>query len=103
MRKYTVLFFVFIISACTQYHWVKPGTSQRQLSLDETECQAKSLRELHPDNVVMGKNTTIDREWDEVDTTYSREDGNEESREVLIRDCMYKKGWQQEVVNSNVL
>lgn len=103
MKKYTIFFLILTSSACTQYEWVKPETNQKQLSLDETECQAKSLKELHPDNVVMGKNTAIDREWDEVDTTYSREDANEESREILIRDCMYKKGWQQEAVQSIAL
>lgn len=98
MKKYMVLTIVIFLCSCTQYQWVKPGTTQRQLQLDETACQARSLKELHPDNVVMDKNTTYDKEFDEIDTSYSREDANEEARETLIRDCMYQKGWTQEVV-----
>lgn len=95
MKKMIALGIVVLLSGCVEYKWVKSGADSRQEEIDETECKAASLRELPPDNVISGKYTTEDKKKKSSDTSYTTTDANQEQREILIKDCMYKKGWSQ--------
>lgn len=88
-----------LMSGCVQYKWVKAGADSRQEQLATTECEAKSLRELPPDNVINGKRTSQDNKKKSTDTRYTTTDANSEQREILVKDCMLKKGWTQIEVN----
>jgi len=57
--------------------------------------RAQALRDLPPDNVVSGKYTSKDSKYKTTDTDYSTSDANESQREILVKDCMFKRGWQQ--------
>ncbi|EOT7379062.1 TPA: hypothetical protein SLN44_002838 [Enterobacter cloacae] len=95
MKKIFTVGFVLLLSGCVQYKWVKEGAGTRQEQIAETECEAISLRELPPDNVIIGKYTSQDKKKKSTDTSYTTTDVNKEQREILLKDCMYKKGWTQ--------
>ncbi len=95
MKKGYLLLLVTLLAGCTEYRWVKPGADERQRNIEETACRAQALRDLQPDNVVLGKYESKDKKHRSSDTSYYREDANEDAREILIKDCMYRKGWSQ--------
>ncbi|HFQ9142137.1 TPA: hypothetical protein ACHTOV_004653 [Enterobacter cancerogenus] len=95
MGKIICVGFVLLLSGCAQYKWVKEGANDRQEQIAETECEANSLRELPPDNVISGKYTSVDKKKKSTDTSYTSIDMNKDQREILVKDCMFKKGWEQ--------
>ncbi|MGK3143581.1 hypothetical protein [Pantoea sp. C2G6] len=95
MRPFLLLLFPLVLTGCVQYKWVKPDASEQQEAVAETACQAEALRDLPPDNVISGRYTSKDRKYKTTDTSYSTSDANESQREILVKDCMFKKGWQQ--------
>ncbi len=84
-----------MLSGCVEYKWVKEGADSRQEQITETECQALALRDLPPDNIISGKYTSEDKKKKSTDTSYTTTDVNKEQRDILVKDCMYKKGWNQ--------
>lgn len=83
------------LTGCVEYQWVKPGTDKQQEDIAETECKAQALRDLPPDNKITGKYTSKDEKHKTTDTSYSTRDKNESQRDVLVKDCMYRKSWTQ--------
>jgi hypothetical protein len=53
MKKLLIIIILFEVSGCVKYQWVKPGATEQQELVDETECEAQSLKDLPPDNRVM--------------------------------------------------
>nr|WP_285722810.1 MULTISPECIES: hypothetical protein [unclassified Pantoea] len=72
---------------------MKPYASEQQETTSETACQAQAIRYLPPDNIVSGKYTSKDSKYKTTDTDYSTRDVYESQREILIKNCMFKKGW----------
>lgn len=95
MKPLFLLIFTLSLTGCVEYKWVKPDASEQQENMAETACQAQALRDLPPDNIVTGKYTSKDSKYKTTDTDYSTQDANETQREILVRDCMFRKGWQQ--------
>jgi len=95
MKSLMLMLFTLCLTGCVQYKWVKPDASEQQETIAETACQAQALRDLPPDNIVSGKYTSKDSKYKTTDTDYSTSDANESQREILVKDCMFKKGWQQ--------
>ncbi|MGU3414443.1 hypothetical protein ACLBW0_11100 [Enterobacteriaceae bacterium C34A] len=102
MKKYIVLMLVTLLAGCSHYEWVKPGSTNQQREVEETACNADALKNLPPDNVVSsthrskenkkkdGKHSSSDE-----DVNYYTHDANADSRDVLIKNCMFQKGWTQ--------
>jgi len=95
MKALLLLIFTLSLSGCVEYKWVNPDASDQQENRAEIACQAQALRDLPPDNVVSGKYTAKDSKYKTTDTDYSTRDANETQRAILVKDCMFKKGWQQ--------
>jgi len=95
MKPLFLLLITLGLTGCVQYKWVKPDATEQQERVAETACQAQALRDLPPDNVVSSRYTTRDSKHKTTDTDYSTSDANEAQREILVKDCMFKKGWQQ--------
>ncbi len=96
MKKTFVMTLILInLTGCVEYQWVKPGTDKQQEDIAETECKAQALRELPPDNKITGKYTSKDEKHKTTDTSYSTRDENMSQRDILVKDCMYRKGWTQ--------
>ncbi len=95
MKPLMLMLFTLCLTGCVQYKWVKPDASEQQETITETACRAQALRDLPPDNVVSGKYTSKDSKYKTTDTDYSTSDANDNQREILVKDCMFKKGWQQ--------
>lgn len=113
IRMAAIAVTVVVLSGCVETVWVKPGATPQERVRQETACEAQALKALPPDNVVAhrhasgrvkagktpashghrdGERTvTADR-----DTDWRTEDANADSREVLIRDCMYRAGWNEQ-------
>lgn len=83
------------LTGCVSYQWVKPGTDKQQEDIAETQCKAQALKDLPPDNEIVGKYTSKDKKTKTTDTSYSTSDVNESQRDLLVKDCMYSKGWTQ--------
>ncbi|ADW76669.1 hypothetical protein Rahaq_5098 (plasmid) [Rahnella aceris] len=95
MKKLILMLVPLCLTGCVEYKWVKPDATEQQESIAETACQAQALRDLPPDNVVSGKYTAKDKKNKSTDTNYSTSDANESQRDILVKDCMFKQGWQQ--------
>ncbi|WP_244202354.1 hypothetical protein [Buttiauxella warmboldiae] len=104
----SVSIMTILLAACTQYKWVKPGESDSSMRKEYVSCQAKSLRELPPDNMVhsdsvYGSADEKDKKKKRINyeqsTNYDISDANENAREVLITDCMMARGWTQIIIN----
>ena len=95
MKIFFITFILVSLTGCVEYKWVKPGTNKHQEMMAETECKAQALRDLPPDNKVTGKHTSKNEKNKTTDTRYSRSDENESQRDILVADCMYRKGWTQ--------
>ena len=96
MKKTFVMTLILIsLTGCVEYQWVKPGTDQQQEEMAEIECKAQALRDLPPDNKITGKYTSQDKKHKRTDTSYSTSDENASQRGILVKDCMYRKGWTQ--------
>jgi len=96
MEKTFVMTLMLIsLTGCVEYQWVKPGTDKQQEDIAETQCKAQALRDLPPDNQISGKYTSKDEKHKTTDTSYSTSDENESKRDILVKDCMYGKGWTQ--------
>ncbi|EMP4205196.1 hypothetical protein WD218_004808 [Klebsiella variicola] len=99
MRNLFLFILTLGLSGCVEYQWVKPGADKQQENIVETRCKAQALKDLPPDNMVRGKYTSKNKKDKTTDTSYSTSDANESQRDVLIKDCMYRKGWEQIEVN----
>ncbi|MFV9671179.1 membrane lipoprotein lipid attachment site-containing protein [Pantoea sp. ARC607] len=96
MKKTLVITLILTaLTGCVDYQWVKPGMDKRQEEIAETQCKAQALRDLPPDNEITGKYTSRDEKHKTTDTSYSSTDENESNRDILVKDCMYRKGWTQ--------
>ncbi|MGK3143590.1 lipoprotein [Pantoea sp. C2G6] len=96
MKKIFVITSILVsLTGCVEYQWVKPGTDKRQEDMAETQCKAQALRDLPPDNQIIGKYTSKDKKRKTTDTSYSTTDENESKRDILVKDCMYRQGWTQ--------
>jgi hypothetical protein len=102
VKKNAVLILVLLLAGCSGYEWVKPGSTVRDREVTQTSCEASALKALPPDHVVSGKHAEKETKKKGKDKLQSNEhidydiqDANEESREVLIKNCMYEKGWTQ--------
>lgn len=94
MKKTFVMTLVLIsLTGCVGYQWVKPGTDKQQAEMAETECKAQALRDLPPDNQITSKYTSKNKKYKTTDTSYSTSDQNASQRGILVKDCMYRKGW----------
>lgn len=114
MLKYNIYIIVLMLAGCTQYKWVKTGQNDHQMQRELLSCQAKSLRELPPDNQVSdtgltrnyssGKKSRHDRYRENRDyhqQEYSHYvDTNGELRETLTDDCMYSRGWERIILQN---
>lgn len=61
MNKFITLSAVLLLSGCSTYQWVKPGSNANDAAIAETKCEAQALRDLPPDNVVSSTYTTKDK------------------------------------------
>lgn len=96
MKKIFVMTLILIsLTGCVEYPWVKPGTNKQQEDIAETECKTRALRELPPENKITGKYTSKREKHKTTDTSYSTSDENKNQRDILVKDCMYRKGWTQ--------
>lgn len=96
MKKIFVMTLILIsLTGCVEYQWVKPGTDKQQEYMAETQCKAQALKDLPPDNQITGRYTSKDKKHKTTDTSYSTSDENESKRDILVKDCMYRKGWTQ--------
>jgi hypothetical protein len=96
MKKIFVMTSILIsLTGCVTYQWVKPGADKQQEDMAKTQCKARALKDLPPDNVITEKQTSKDKKTKTTYTSYSTSDVNESKREVLIKDCMYRQGWTQ--------
>lgn len=95
MKKMILLMLPIFLVSCAEYKWVKQGAGDREENVTETACQAQALRDLPPDNVVSGKSVSRDKKHRESDVSYTVTDSNQYQREILVKDCMFKKGWVQ--------
>lgn len=95
MKNLPFLALILVLSGCVEYQWVKQGATRQQEEIAETGCNAQALRELPPDNTISEKYTSKDKKYDTKDTDYTMDDANDDKREILIKDCMYSKGWVQ--------
>lgn len=90
-----LLVLLFTLAGCETYSWVKPGATPIEQEHAETACEAQALKELPPDNVRSSRYSSKD---DTHNSRYSSEnirDANATQREVLVKDCMYRKGWSR--------
>ncbi|MEN4931297.1 hypothetical protein ABEI22_19625 [Erwinia billingiae] len=94
-RLLMLLLIPLCLTGCVEYKWVKADANEQQEAMAETACQAQALRDLPPDNVVSDKYTSKNKKDKSTDTSYSTSDVNETQRTILVKDCMFKKGWQQ--------
>lgn len=95
MKTLMLIGLTLCLTGCVQYKWVKPDASEQEEVMAETACQAQALRDLPPDNIVSGKYTSKDTKYKTTDTSYSTSDANESQRRILVKDCMFQKGWHQ--------
>ncbi|AZI53407.1 hypothetical protein IFU23_06480 [Pantoea agglomerans] len=94
-RKVMLVLFMFSLTGCVEYKWVKDGADPHQEDIAETQCKAQALKDLPPDNEITDRYTSKDKKTKTTDTSYSTSDANESSRDILVKDCMYRKGWKQ--------
>ncbi|MDW8847997.1 hypothetical protein SD961_19245 [Erwinia sp. MMLR14_017] len=94
-NSFLMTLIVISLTGCVEYQWVKPGADKQQEERVETQCRAQALKDLPPDNQITGKYTSKDKKYKTTDTSYSTRDENEDKREILVKDCMYRKGWDQ--------
>lgn len=95
MKKLITLLLPFFLTGCVEYKWVKPEATEQQENIAETDCKAQALRQLPPDNIISSKYTSKDKKHKSYDTDYTTSDANQQQREILVKDCMFKKGWNQ--------
>lgn len=103
-----------LLSGCTQYHWYKDGASYEQKERQALSCEAESLRALPPNVQRSGESTQTTGSTNceagvkhscgkknkvYTETTYDTRDVNSDGRDVLMKDCMYQKGWRQIEIN----
>ncbi|MEZ3500477.1 hypothetical protein [Pantoea sp. KPR_PJ] len=94
-RKILIVLMMLSLTGCVEYKWVKDGADPHQEEIAETQCRAQALKDLPPDNEITDKYTSKDKKTRTVDTSYSTSDANESNREILVKDCMFQKGWSQ--------
>lgn len=95
-----------LLIACVDTQWVKPGSTAQEREHQLTRCEAQALKDLPPDNHVENRITQLSdksskhhKKQDLEETTdYEVRDANEQLRDVLINDCMYHAGWEQQEV-----
>lgn len=112
-RSSTSLLILAAVSALTgcgpNYIWINPDNPGADSGRALVSCEASALRDMPPSNVMesqsssssgtvkdKNKKTTYE---DDSDTSYSYVDANDDKREILINDCMYKSGWVQKTVS----
>lgn len=96
MSKLIVMTLILIgLTGCVEYQWVKPGSDKQQEDMAEIQCKAQALKDLPPDNQITSRYTSTDEKRKTTNTSYSTSDENEIKRDILVKDCMYRKGWTQ--------
>lgn len=99
MKKIFVMTLILTsLTGCVEYQWVKSGADKQQEDIAETQCKAQALKDLPPDNQITGEYVSKDEKHKKhktTDTSYSTSDENESKRDILVKDCMYRKGWTQ--------
>lgn len=97
MRVLIVFLSVIFLSGCVEYRWDKPGASKQDLEADRVSCRAEALKTMPPNNVISGTHADIHTEKYKKgkvsDINFEVRDLNAENRKVLVRDCLYRKGW----------
>ncbi|MBL1916762.1 hypothetical protein ELE98_32945 [Klebsiella pneumoniae] len=86
---------VLTLTGCVSYKWVKPDFDDEQADIDETYCKARALKDLPPDNLFTGAYQKRGKKGNTDDITFSSSDANEVNRNILVKNCMYQKGWKQ--------
>ncbi|MGY2288523.1 hypothetical protein ACW9H6_01130 [Pseudomonas sp. SDO528_S397] len=98
-----------LLTGCVQYDWYKDNTTREQKDRQVLSCSADAIRAVPPSYVVTSESsqTTGDncspyvqnkcgkRAHSYTNTTYNSTDLNENARQVVIKDCMYKMGYRQ--------
>ncbi len=95
MKRIIILSAALILSGCVSHRWAKEGASEQDRNIAETSCQAEALKGLPPDYIVNSSTTSKDKKHNTSNTNYSSIDANEIKRSILVKDCMYQKGWSQ--------
>ncbi|WP_435953602.1 hypothetical protein [Dryocola sp. BD626] len=95
MKRFLVISAVVVLAGCVSHQWVKEGASEQDRERAEISCKAEALRDLPPNYVVTSATTSKDKKHDTSTKNYSSSDANEFQRSVLVKDCMYKKGWAE--------
>ncbi|MFP2428835.1 hypothetical protein [Enterobacter ludwigii] len=97
MRVLIVFLSVVFLSGCVEYRWDKPGASKQDLEADRMSCRAEALKAMPPDNIISGTHAGVHTEKYKkekvADIKFDVRDLNAENRKVLVRDCLYRKGW----------
>lgn len=97
MKRIFPLLSVLILTGCVEYRWTKPGASEHDRIVATTECKAKALKALPPQNVISGSHADIQKSNHKKDKTADLRievrDVNEDNRAIIEQDCMYQKGW----------
>lgn len=91
-----------LLSGCADTQWQKAGASAQDREHQLTDCEAQALKDLPPDNVAVGRDRTTtgtlkagDRKVQQETRTDTRiRDENRFVRETLVKDCMYRHGWE---------
>ncbi|MGF8273907.1 hypothetical protein [Klebsiella pneumoniae] len=84
-----------LVRTFLSYKWVKPDFDDEQADIDETYCKARALKDLPPDNLLTGAYQKRGKKGNTDDITFSSSDANEVNRNILVKNCMYQKGWKQ--------
>ncbi|RRZ95673.1 hypothetical protein [Erwinia sp. 198] len=95
MKSVITVILALFLTGCVEYRWVKEGASAQDENVAETACKAQALKTLPPDNMVSARYTSKDKKHQTTDTSYSTTDANQSNRNILVKDCMYHRGWSQ--------
>ncbi|WP_436882919.1 hypothetical protein [Enterobacter asburiae] len=96
-----------VLTGSVDTRWVKPGASDHDRQVQLTVCEAQSLKDLPPDNVVENsysrsslKDKLADKKIDQNKEIRNWvTDANASKRDILVKDCMFHNGWSQVEVN----
>ncbi|KAF1019421.1 MAG: hypothetical protein GAK37_03699 [Pseudomonas sp.] len=102
-----------LLTGCVQYDWYKDDTTREQKDRQLLSCNADAIRAVPPAYRVTGASTqTTGTNCNPAvqsncpkhghaysNTTYNSVDMNENARQVLVKDCMYKMGYREIQIN----
>lgn len=79
--------------------WEQAGRNSAEVLGDEQDCKAQAYRELsaqiYSSQLRPSRQKSYDGTSESEGAVYKDEDANEEGRQVLITDCMFKKGYRR--------